>query len=161
MASFARGALSLAAGCFPPPHRPCLEAVCAEVCPDPREGDLLTSCKGLGVRQPRYRVRALLLNIPVTLGEILKPLWTSFCVMRISLWHKSAASKFLLALFTARSPKEKWGPSQGLHLEKDMGRGLQLVAPKSSKEALMSGADAGWVCRQSQQEGCRMGWGAV
>ena len=29
MASFARGALSLPAGCFP---RPCLEALCAEVC---------------------------------------------------------------------------------------------------------------------------------
>lgn len=97
MASFARGALSLPAGCFP---RPCLEALCAEVCPDPGQDDTLTSCKGFGVRQPRCRVLAPLLNTPVTLGEILKPLWTSF-IMRISLWHKSAANKFLLAFFTA------------------------------------------------------------
>lgn len=46
---------------------------------------MLISCKGFGLRQLGYRVLALLCNIPMTLGEILKPLWTSVCVMRISL----------------------------------------------------------------------------
>lgn len=114
---------------------------------------MLTSCKGFGLRQPRYRVLAPLRNIPVTLGEILKPLWTSFCVMRLSLWHKSAANKFLLVFFTALAVLRS-GPFLRIFIpRKTWVEGCSWWLQRAARKALMCGTEAGWVWRQSQEEG--------
>lgn len=137
------------AASFPPR----LEALCAEACPDPGEGGMLTSCKGFGLRQLGYRVLAPLCNIPVTLGEILKPLWTSVYVMRISLWHKSAANKFLLAFFTALAVLRS-GPFLRIFIPgKTRAEGCSWWLQRAARKALMCGTEVGWVWRQSQEEG--------